>query len=84
MASERIRGKYPDRIPVICEKNEKSNVPDIDKKKFLVPGDLTVAHFILVIRKVRSFVLFSYKTCLILFILFFTLLENKSVAGLRN
>jgi hypothetical protein len=53
MTSERIRGKYPDRIPVICEKNEKSNVPDIDKKKFLVPGDLTVAHFILVIRKVR-------------------------------
>jgi GABA(A) receptor-associated protein len=24
--SERIRAKYPDRIPVICEKTEKSNV----------------------------------------------------------
>jgi GABA(A) receptor-associated protein len=28
----RIRAKYPDRIPVICEKAGE-NVPDIDKKK---------------------------------------------------
>lgn len=39
--SERIRTKYPDRVPVICEKSEKSNVQDIDKKKYLVPADLT-------------------------------------------
>lgn len=29
----RIRDKYPDRIPVIVEKAEKSDIPDIDKKK---------------------------------------------------
>ncbi|CAI0460470.1 unnamed protein product [Linum tenue] len=29
----RIREKYPDRIPVIVERAEKSDVPDIDKKK---------------------------------------------------
>eukprot|EP00696_Hemimastix_kukwesjijk_P015862 gnl/Hemi2/4114_TR1435_c0_g6_i1.p1 gnl/Hemi2/4114_TR1435_c0_g6~~gnl/Hemi2/4114_TR1435_c0_g6_i1.p1 ORF type:complete len:119 (-),score=45.46 gnl/Hemi2/4114_TR1435_c0_g6_i1:191-547(-) len=47
----RIRTKYPDRIPVICEKSEKSDIPDIDKKKFLVPIDLTVGQFVYVIRK---------------------------------
>eukprot|EP00695_Tsukubamonas_globosa_P002312 TRINITY_DN342_c0_g1_i2.p2 TRINITY_DN342_c0_g1~~TRINITY_DN342_c0_g1_i2.p2 ORF type:complete len:125 (-),score=10.42 TRINITY_DN342_c0_g1_i2:86-460(-) len=47
----RIREKYPDRIPVICEKSEKSDIPDIDKKKYLVPADLTVCQFVYVIRK---------------------------------
>eukprot|EP00163_Fabomonas_tropica_P010225 TRINITY_DN2030_c0_g2_i1.p2 TRINITY_DN2030_c0_g2~~TRINITY_DN2030_c0_g2_i1.p2 ORF type:complete len:125 (+),score=44.04 TRINITY_DN2030_c0_g2_i1:292-666(+) len=49
--SQRIRSKYPDRIPVICEKAEKSDIPDIDKKKYLVPADLTVGQFVYVIRK---------------------------------
>jgi len=49
--SERIRQKYPDRIPVIVEKIEKSNIPDIDKKKYLVPADLTMGQFVYVIRK---------------------------------
>jgi len=31
--AERIRKKYPDRIPVICEKALKSDIPNIDKKK---------------------------------------------------
>lgn len=47
----RIRDKYPDRIPVIVEKAEKSDIPDIDKKKYLVPSDLTVGQFVYVIRK---------------------------------
>eukprot|EP00271_Cylindrocystis_brebissonii_P015526 TRINITY_DN38444_c0_g1_i1.p1 TRINITY_DN38444_c0_g1~~TRINITY_DN38444_c0_g1_i1.p1 ORF type:complete len:118 (+),score=31.02 TRINITY_DN38444_c0_g1_i1:236-589(+) len=47
----RIREKYPDRIPVIVEKAEKSDIPDIDKKKYLVPADLTVGQFVYVIRK---------------------------------
>lgn len=51
MESERIRQKYPDRIPVICEKAEKSDIGNIDKKKYLVPADLTVGQFIYVIRK---------------------------------
>ena len=49
--ADRIRSKYPDRVPVICEKAERSDVPDIDKKKYLVPADLTVGQFHYVIRK---------------------------------
>jgi len=49
--AKRIRSKYPDRIPVICEKAKGSNIPDIDKKKYLVPADLTVGQFVYVIRK---------------------------------
>jgi GABA(A) receptor-associated protein len=49
--AERIRQKYPDRIPVICEKVDKSDIPTIDKKKYLVPADLTVGQFVYVIRK---------------------------------
>ena len=48
----RIRSKYQDRIPVICEKAENSgDIPQIDKKKYLVPADLTVGQFSYVIRK---------------------------------
>ena len=47
-----ILSKYPDRIPVICEKHPYSrNAPNIDKNKYLVDHYLTLAQFILVIRK---------------------------------
>ena len=37
---------------MICEKAPKSDdIPDIDKKKYLVPCDLTVGQFVYVIRK---------------------------------
>ncbi|NP_001238323.1 uncharacterized protein LOC100305892 [Glycine max] len=49
--SARIRDKYPDRIPVIVEKAERSDIPDIDKKKYLVPADLTVGQFVYVVRR---------------------------------
>lgn len=49
--SDRIKTKYPDRLPVIVEKSEKSKVNDIDKKKYLVPADLTTGQFVYVIRK---------------------------------
>jgi GABA(A) receptor-associated protein len=49
--AKRILAKYPDRIPVIVSKHEKTEVSDIDKKKFLVPLDLTVGQFKYVIRK---------------------------------
>lgn len=48
--SERIRKKYPDRIPVIVEMVPNSQVPVIPKNKFLVPNDMTVGQFIFVIR----------------------------------
>ncbi|KAK8480000.1 hypothetical protein V6N12_017222 [Hibiscus sabdariffa] len=47
----RIREKYPDRIPVVVQRADKSDVPDIDKKKYLVPADLTVGQFVYVVRK---------------------------------
>ncbi|PVV02489.1 hypothetical protein BB560_003055 [Smittium megazygosporum] len=36
---------------VICEKVERSDIANIDKKKYLVPADLTVGQFVYVIRK---------------------------------
>lgn len=48
----RIRETYPDKIPIICEKsNVEKTIPQIDKKKYLVPIDLTLGQFIYVIRK---------------------------------
>jgi len=47
----RIRAKYPDRIPVIVEKAPKSDAPDLDKKKYLVPADITVGRFVFEIRQ---------------------------------
>ncbi|XP_076439361.1 gamma-aminobutyric acid receptor-associated protein-like [Babylonia areolata] len=48
---EKIRKKYPDRVPVIVEKAPKARVGDLDKKKYLVPSDLTVGQFYFLIRK---------------------------------
>jgi GABA(A) receptor-associated protein len=51
--SERIKEKYPDRIPIICEKSSRNGgtLPDLDKTKYLVPHDLTIGQFMYVIRK---------------------------------
>ena len=35
---------------VIVEKSPKARVNDVDKKKYLVPADLTVGQFIYIIR----------------------------------
>jgi len=48
---EKIRHKYPDRMPVIVEKAPKARIGDLDKKKYLVPSDLTVGQFYFLIRK---------------------------------
>lgn len=49
--ARRMREKYPDRIPVICERDSKTSIPEIDKHKYLVPTDLTVGQFLYIIRK---------------------------------
>ena len=50
--SNRIMKKFPDRIPIICEKRHKdTNTPHLDKNKYLVPHDITLAQFMYVIRK---------------------------------
>jgi len=35
----------------VVEKLPKSQIPDIDKRKFLVPNDITIAQFMWIIRK---------------------------------
>ncbi|CAD7923861.1 unnamed protein product [Amoebophrya sp. A120] len=49
--ARRILAKYPDRIPVICEKAARSDLPDIDKKKFLVPDTMLCGQFKYIIHK---------------------------------
>lgn len=50
--STSIKLKYPDRIPIIVERmKDNTEIEEIDKRKFLVPSDLTVGQFVYVIRK---------------------------------
>ena len=42
--------KYPDRIPVICERANRL-APKLDRNKYLVPQDITMGEFMFVIRK---------------------------------
>ncbi len=53
MESSRVLQKYQDRLPIICEKNKlaSKDCPDIDKKKYLVPKDLTTGQFLYIVRK---------------------------------
>lgn len=54
--ARKIRSKYPDRIPVIVEPSKNSMFDfyskelKIDKKKFLVPDNLTMGSFMHIIR----------------------------------
>ena len=49
--ADRVILKYPDRIPIICEKSQKSKAKALDKKKYLVPCDLTIGQFVFIIRR---------------------------------
>lgn len=49
--AHRIRTKYPNRIPVICERAPRCDLPDIDKKKFLVPMNMMVGEFKYIVHK---------------------------------
>lgn len=50
--ANRVKAKYPDRIPVICEVDPKNqNALSLMKHKYLVPDSLTVGQFMYVIRK---------------------------------
>ena len=49
--SQNILKKFgQSRIPIICERHGDS-LPECDKRKYLVPMDLTVGQFVYVIRK---------------------------------
>tara|TARA_Y100000389_G_C17463824_1_gene523825 strand:+ start:660 stop:1043 length:384 start_codon:yes stop_codon:yes gene_type:complete len=49
----RVLNKYPERIPIICQKvdNNDDSIPTIEKIKYLVPIDLTLAQFMCILRK---------------------------------
>ena len=53
--SRRVADKHPDRCSVIVGRIEGSDVPDIDKHKYLVPRELTVGQFSHVLRKRMKF-----------------------------
>ena len=48
--ASKIRSKYPDRIPVIVEPSAKCTFV-IERRKYLIPNDLTVGQLSYVIRK---------------------------------
>lgn len=48
---ERVRAKHPDKIPIIVERAQRSRAPELDKKKYLVPSDLTVGQLCFLIRQ---------------------------------
>ena len=53
--SLKVLSKHPDRIPIICERQTScTSLEELDKKKYLVPRDLTVGQFIYVLRKRMS------------------------------
>lgn len=49
--SATILSKYSGHIPVIVDKDPKCQLPDIERQKFLVPSDLSIGHFVYVVRK---------------------------------
>ncbi|KAJ7955314.1 Autophagy-related protein [Quillaja saponaria] len=44
--SKNIIVKYPDRVPVIIERYSRTELPEMEKKKYLVPRDMSVGQFI--------------------------------------
>ena len=49
--AEKVLTKHPDKVPIILEKSDCSDVDDVSKHKFLMPKDITVGQFLYIIRK---------------------------------
>ena len=49
--SHRVKDRYPDRVPVICEGDPKTGTITLRKMKYLVPDTLTVGQFVYVLRR---------------------------------
>ena len=43
--------KYPSRVPIFCERSRETDIPSIDKHKYLIPRELSLGQFIYVIRR---------------------------------
>ena len=49
--SDKVSQKYKDRSPIIVQRHHSSDLPNVDKCKYLVPKDMTSGQFLFVIRK---------------------------------
>jgi GABA(A) receptor-associated protein len=49
--AERILGKHCGKVPIIVEKADNTDAPEIDKQKWLVEDSLTIGQFLLTIRR---------------------------------
>ena len=49
--SNKILNKYEGRIPIILERKNKYDFPEIVKIKYLVPTEITITQFLKVVRK---------------------------------
>lgn len=47
--ANRIRSKFADKCPVIVEVDPKSDLPLLDRTKFLVPMDMTMGQFLYIV-----------------------------------
>ncbi len=48
---DKIFIKHPNKIPIYINKAKNSNINDIKKHKYLVPQELTIGEFMVIIRK---------------------------------
>lgn len=68
-----IRQKFPTKIPVVVEKYSREvNLPVMDKTKFLVPQEITVMHFAIIIKN---------KLCVPSSRAFYFVVNNQSMAS---
>tara|TARA_B110000263_G_scaffold242699_1_gene248507 strand:+ start:57 stop:419 length:363 start_codon:yes stop_codon:yes gene_type:complete len=49
--TSKILKKYPERIPIIVEKSSRTFLPELDKRKFLVPNNMILGQFKYIIHK---------------------------------
>lgn len=50
--SSKVLNKYPDKIPIVCEKSRSEiELPNLDRQKYLVPRSLTFGEFMCIIRQ---------------------------------
>ncbi|KAH7822195.1 putative light chain 3 [Monocercomonoides exilis] len=48
---DKIRKKYPDRVPILCERHSRAKIPEMSQKKFLVQENITIGEFLRIIRR---------------------------------
>jgi GABA(A) receptor-associated protein len=49
--ADKIRARFPEKIPVIAEKGKNSKLIQAEKTKFLIHEDMTLAQFMVVLRR---------------------------------